>query len=180
MGQNNPLPDFDNISGAFTTLGVEIPRLRNHQQLAQEIRQGQQQLQQQMQQMQQSQQRFQQQMQQSQQQLQQQMQQMQQSQQQFQQQIQQQFSTFSRRLVVIENTTIQIKNKQSCQANPAARLSPLLNPVTGDIIPDCPTTAAQIHKLTAAQATRLLEILQVPVPAGTVEVKKTALLQQFL
>jgi hypothetical protein len=47
-----------------------------------------------------------------------------------------------------------------------ATLLPLLDIQTGLEIPDCPTTLLEIFRLPRAEAVRILQALQVPVPAA--------------
>lgn len=83
-----------------------------------------------------------------------------------------------RRLIAVENSVIQIRNRQ-IQMDPASVLLPLLDPISGKSIDNCPTTTAQIYKLSAAEATRLLETLQVPIPRS-MAAKRAAVARQFL
>jgi hypothetical protein len=89
------------------------------------------------------------------------------------QDVQQNEKASNRRFVVIENGLIQIRNRGLWMANVSATLTPLRDLVTGDVIPNCPTTFSQAYKLTGAEATRILQALQVPVPGG-LEAKRLA------
>ncbi|KAI1405635.1 hypothetical protein F4819DRAFT_373638 [Hypoxylon fuscum] len=151
MEQNNPTPDYQRIGAAYDILGTEIPRIRNievnhqHQEVIgviRELRQDIQDIRQDLQGVQQT-----------------------------VHNIQQSQQGFNRRLVSIDNSIIRFTNKDNFRSDPESILLPLRDTVTGDIIPDCPTTVDQIHKLSAAETTRILEALQA---------KRVAVLHQFL
>lgn len=82
------------------------------------------------------------------------------------------------RLTRNENNTTRLRNSQRLAGSSTATLIPLQNPVTGDEIPNLPTTVAQINRLSAAEAARILQELQVPLPAGT-GARREAVRQQF-
>jgi len=54
---------------------------------------------------------------------------------------------------------IKIRNRHLCTTGPRARLQPLVDIPTGVVIPHCPATIGQIHRLTAADADRILQAL---------------------
>ena len=83
------------------------------------------------------------------------------------------------RLTRNENHTTRVRNSQRLLGGSGATLLPLQNPVTGDEIPDLPTTVAEIYQLPAAEASRILQALQVPVPAGTLA-RREAVGEQFV
>ncbi|OAF62757.1 hypothetical protein VC83_01183 [Pseudogymnoascus destructans] len=76
------------------------------------------------------------------------------------------FQETSRRLTAIENTQIRNSNSQRLHYDSLAIISPLLDPETGVAIRNCPNTIAAIYTLSAHRATRILGILQVPIPAS--------------
>ncbi|KAH8904422.1 hypothetical protein BR93DRAFT_147243 [Coniochaeta sp. PMI_546] len=82
------------------------------------------------------------------------------------------------RLTKNENNTTRLRNSQRFACSSTATLLPLQNPVTGDVIPNLPTTVTQINRLTAAEAQRILLELQVPVPPGT-GARREAVRQEF-
>lgn len=93
------------------------------------------------------------------------------------------------RLLNIENrldtTTICEKNARIKSANAHhlavqrnAALLPLLDIQSGVAIPNCPATSADIHTLTAADATRILQALRIPIP-GTLAEKQEAVRLEF-
>jgi hypothetical protein len=82
------------------------------------------------------------------------------------------------RLTRNENNTTRLRNSQRLAGSSTATLLPLQNPVTGDEIPNLPTTVAQINRLTAAEAERILLELQELVPPGT-GARREAVREQF-
>ncbi|KAI3325256.1 hypothetical protein HD806DRAFT_553334 [Xylariaceae sp. AK1471] len=174
MEQNNPQPDCERITVANGILSTEIPRIRNIEPAQQyqeiigllqgverTIQDNQQTLQDNQQTLQDNQRTL-------------------QDNQRTLQDIQQAQQAFNRRLIAIENTTIQFKNKLNQQSDPNSVLFPLRDLATGNTIPHCPNTSADIHRLSALEATRILRALQVPVPAGRITTKRTAVLREFL
>ncbi|ELR04210.1 hypothetical protein VC83_08001 [Pseudogymnoascus destructans] len=89
------------------------------------------------------------------------------------------FQETSRRLTAIENTQIRNSNSQRLHYDSLAIISPLLDPETGVAIRNCPNTIAAIYTLSAHRATRILGILQVPIPAS-LEAKREAVRFQFI
>lgn len=81
-------------------------------------------------------------------------------------------------LTRIENNQRRWLNSQQLSTAIRPRFLPPLHPVTGVEIPDCPTTKAQIFRLSKAKATRILQELQAPVPAG-LEAQRNAVLDQY-
>ena len=66
----------------------------------------------------------------------------------------------------IENNLRRMENTQRALSNTEAQLLPPLHPITGIAIPNCPTTLAQLHRLSGHEVLRILTELQVPVPAS--------------
>lgn len=83
-----------------------------------------------------------------------------------------------RRFTDIDNRLIQLGNSQRHFSDPTATLVALRNPQIGEAVANCPTTVAQINRLTGAQATSILQILGVPVP-NTLASKRDAVRTQF-
>jgi superfamily II RNA helicase len=174
-------PDYVKIGAAFDTLGTEIPRIKNvepirqHRELLDILREVQQ----------------------SQKDLQQSQKDLQQSQKDLQQNQKAQGETlksihksiqsiettqrgFHRDLIIRENATTQIRNKTSLAADPTSLLLPLRNPATGETIPNCPTSSAEIYGLSTAEATRILQALQAePIPTA-LAAKRSRVLKLFM
>lgn len=83
------------------------------------------------------------------------------------------------RITAIDNSNIQLRNRLNNVSNPSANILPLRHPQTGNFIENCPTTFAQINRLSAIEATRILRILGVPIPS-TLALKREAVRLQFL
>jgi hypothetical protein len=81
-------------------------------------------------------------------------------------------------LVSFENDTISSQNAARLAANLSASLLPLRDLQTGNTIPGCPTTFAEIGSLSGAEAARILQALQVPVPAS-LAAKRDEVRRQF-
>ncbi|KFY25425.1 hypothetical protein V491_01742 [Pseudogymnoascus sp. VKM F-3775] len=83
------------------------------------------------------------------------------------------------RITATDNSNIQLRNRLNNLSNPTATILPLRHPRTGNFIENCPTTIAQINRLSAAEATRILDILGVRIPS-TLPLKREAVRLQFL
>lgn len=85
----------------------------------------------------------------------------------------------SNRMTRNENRTIRLQNTQKQVSNPTTTtLIPLLDLQTGDTIPNCPTSVAEIYQLSGPEARRILQLLQVSVPHAVAE-RRTAVHEQF-
>ncbi|KAI1760498.1 hypothetical protein GGR53DRAFT_78248 [Hypoxylon sp. FL1150] len=94
--------------------------------------------------------------------------------------IQAQLDILTQRTNLLENASIRFKNKQNLQPNPnAAVLLPLKDVTTGEIIPNCPTSKQQIHRLSQARADRILTALQITIPVA-LDQKRVAVLRAFV
>lgn len=89
------------------------------------------------------------------------------------------FAEIRTRLSRMENNQHRMQNSQKIAGNSRATLLALQNPVTGLEIPNCPRTLAQINRLPSAEAARILQELQLPVPAGASN-RRDAVRDQFL
>ena len=82
------------------------------------------------------------------------------------------------RQTATENTVIRIQNVHRVATT--SPLLPLKNPLTGQLIPNCPSTLSEIYRLTRARATSLLEQLQVPVIPHSLQDKRDAVRGHFV
>ncbi|OBT79879.1 hypothetical protein VF21_01637 [Pseudogymnoascus sp. 05NY08] len=85
----------------------------------------------------------------------------------------------SSRITATENSNTQLRNRLNHLSNSSATLLPLRHPQTGNFIENCPSTIAQINRLSGIEATRILEILGVQVPP-TLPQKREAVRLQFI
>lgn len=86
---------------------------------------------------------------------------------------------FRTRSTRTENSQRRLQNSLRLSTNLRTLLLPLLDTTSGLEIPNCPPTYAQIRRLSRAEATRILQALQVPVPL-TVAAQRIAVQKQFL
>ncbi len=92
-------------------------------------------------------------------------------------QIMRELGDFRARLGDTQNAIIRLLNKST---GPNAPLIPLVNPRNGLPIENAPRTALEIFELSAEEATRILQILGVPIEDLGEEWLRRAVLNSFL
>ncbi|ELR08469.1 hypothetical protein VC83_01243 [Pseudogymnoascus destructans] len=89
------------------------------------------------------------------------------------------FTALENRFTAQENATIRLQNAQRQLSFPTAPLLPLRDPQTGIPIPNCPNTIDHINRLSAVEASRILQILEVRVPRALQD-RREAVRHQFI
>ena len=146
-----PEPNFDNISAAITTIGVEVPRIQNLQgiRFSQEILRRLETISVQVRTIQDK-----------------------------QRTIRNELRQINTEQRSSRNDLIRLQNSQRYALNPSTPLLPLRSLRTRRSIPNCPQTLTEVLQLSGPEARRILLELEQPVP-GRVAERREAVRQQF-